>query len=136
MKKQTIYIDMDGTIADLYNEPNWLKSLRNEESGLFIRLRPLTSEKVLLKKFPKSKFRLVILSMTPKGATQEYCEKVKREKEAWLSNNFPSIKEKIFIKYGNNKNLKNSHKAILIDDNEIIRNTFNGVAIHPQQIIW
>ena len=23
-----IYFDMDGTIADLYNQPNWLKRLR------------------------------------------------------------------------------------------------------------
>ena len=27
MKKINVYLDMDGTIADLYNEKNWLEDL-------------------------------------------------------------------------------------------------------------
>ena len=40
---------------------------------------------------------------------------------------FPTFKKT----YGNNKNLKNSVNAILIDDNETIRNTFKGIAFNP-----
>lgn len=39
MKK--IYFDMDGTVADLYGEKNWLDNLRKEVCGSFINLRPL-----------------------------------------------------------------------------------------------
>lgn len=129
-----VYLDMDGTIADLYNQPNWLKTIELEMPGLFLRARPLVSEKVLLEKFPKEKYEIVILSMTPKGASLEYCEKVKREKDAWLSMHFPSLTKRIYKRYGNNKNLKGSAQAILIDDNEVIRNNWKGIALNPAQL--
>ena len=30
MKKQVVYLDMDGTIANLYGMENWLENLINE----------------------------------------------------------------------------------------------------------
>lgn len=36
-----IYFDMDGTIANLYGEENWLDNLQNEREGSFINLQPL-----------------------------------------------------------------------------------------------
>lgn len=72
--------------------------------------------------------------MTPKDASLEYCEVVKAEKDAWLTMHFPNLKKRIYKKYGHNKNLKNSVKAILIDDNEIIRNNWKGLALNPVQL--
>ena len=132
--KTKVYLDMDGTLADLYNEPNWLGALCSEASGLFLHLHPLVSEKVLLEKFPKEKYQITILSMTPKDASLEYCEKVIEEKNAWIDKYFPSLTKRIYKKYGHNKNLKNSTKAILIDDNEIIRNNWKGIALNPAQL--
>lgn len=132
--KTKVYLDMDGTLADLYNEPNWLGALCSEASGLFLHLRPLVSEKVLLEKFPKEKYDICILSMTPKDASSEYCEKVIEEKNAWVDKYFPSLTKRIYKKYGYNKNLKNSANAILIDDNEIIRNNWRGLALNPAQL--
>lgn len=132
--KTKVYLDMDGTIVDLYGQPDWLEAIRSEASGLFLRARPLVSEKVLLEKFPREKYEIVILSMTPKDASLEYCERVKTEKDLWLSRHFPSLTKRIYKKYGHNKNLKNSANAILIDDNEIIRNNWRGVALNPAQL--
>lgn len=132
--KTKVYLDMDGTIADLYGQPDWLGAIRSEASGLFLRARPLISEKVLLEKFPKEKYEIVILSMTPKGASSEYCEKVIEEKNVWVDKYFPSLTKRIYKKYGHNKNLRNSTNAILIDDNEIIRNNWRGVALNPAQL--
>lgn len=132
--KIKVYLDMDGTIADLYGQPDWLGAIRSEALGLFLRARPLVSEKVLLEKFPKEKYEIVILSMTPKGASLEYCERVIEEKNAWVDKYFPSLTKRIYKKYGHNKNLKNSTNAILIDDNEIIRNNWRGVALNPAQL--
>ena len=132
--KTKVYLDMDGTIADLYGQPDWLEAICSEASGLFLRARPLVSEKVLLEKFPKEKYEIVILSMTPKDASLEYCEKVIEEKNAWIDKYFPSLTKRIYKKYGHNKNLKNSANAILIDDNEIIRNNWRGIALNPAQL--
>lgn len=134
MKKIKVYLDLDGTIASLYTEKDWLKRLRNEEKGLFLNLKPMINQETLLEKFPKEKYEIVILSMTPKGASLEYCERVKTEKDLWLSEHFPSLTKRIYKKYGHNKNLKNSANAILIDDNEIIRNNWRGVALNPAQL--
>ena len=134
MKKIKVYLDLDGTIASLYTEKDWLKRLRNEEEGLFLNLKPMINQETLLEKFPKEKYEIVILSMTPKGASLEYCERVKTEKDLWLSEHFPSLTKRIYKKYGHNKNLKNSANAILIDDNEIIRNNWRGVALNPAQL--
>ena len=134
MKKIKVYLDLDGTIASLYTEKDWLKRLNNEEEGLFLNLKPIINQETLLEKFPKEKYEIVILSMTPKDASLEYCEKVKTEKDLWLSKHFPSLTKRIYKKYGHNKNLKNSVNAILIDDNETIRNNWKGIALNPAQL--
>lgn len=133
-RRQTIYLDMDGTIADLYSEQDWLSKLRNEQSGLFSNLKPMVSESRLLELFPSNEYDIRILTMLPKGASKEYAEIVTAEKNQWLDTYFPTLKKRIFKKYGNNKNLKGSTRAVLIDDNEEIRNNFRGLAISPMRL--
>lgn len=131
MKKINVYLDMDGTIADLYGQPNWLERLRTESLSVFSNASPMITEEALLKAIDTNYYNIIILSMTPKGASDEYCEAVKEVKRVWLSVYFPSLTKQIYLKYGHNKNLKNSKNAILIDDNEIIRQNFRGLAIEP-----
>ena len=37
----TIYLDMDGTIADLYGDPNWLAKLEASDASVYANARPL-----------------------------------------------------------------------------------------------
>lgn len=134
MKKTNVYLDMDGTIANLYGQTDWLGRLLKEEDNLFATCEPMTTEEVVFKHFPKDKYNVKVLSMTPKGATKNYCERVIEEKNAWLDKFFPNITERHYLPYGHNKNLKNSIKAILVDDNETIRNNFKGLAINPTEL--
>ena len=83
MKKITVYLDMDGTIADLYGIEGWLDRLHNEDKTIFLECAPLISEKELLNRFPAEKYEIKILSMTPLGATDEYCANVAEQKSAW-----------------------------------------------------
>ena len=131
MKKTIVYLDMDGTIADLYGMKNWLEKLENEVEGLFLGCEPLVSEEELEYIFPSETYELRICSMTPKDATEEYCQVVIEEKNIWLDKHFPSITHRVYMKYGNNKNLRNSRNHILVDDNETIRNTYKGLALYP-----
>lgn len=134
MKKTVVYLDMDGTIADLYGMKNWLKKLENEVEGLFLNCKPLVSEEELEYIFPSDVYELRICSMTPKDATEEYCQVVINEKNQWLDKYFPSITHRVYMAYGNNKNLRNSKNHILVDDNEKIRNTFKGKALAPMWV--
>jgi len=134
MKKTNVYLDMDGTIADLYNEKNWLEDLMASNTRPFENAKPLISEKTLLETFPKEKYEIKILSMTPKNATREYCKRVEKAKNEWLNKYFPTLTKRIYLPYGNNKNLKNSKNAILVDDSEPIRNTYKGLALNPSTL--
>ena len=129
MKK--VYLDMDGTIANLYECANWLQRLRNEDKTIFLECAPMTTEKDLFTIFPKDQFEIVILTMTPMNCTNEYHKQVIKQKNQWLEKYFPNIQKKIFKRYGHNKNLKNCANAILVDDNETIRNCFKGIALNP-----
>lgn len=131
MKKQIVYLDMDGTIANLYGMENWLKDLENEIEGVFIKCKPFITEKELLKYFPVEKYELRICSMTPLNASEKYCKIVIKEKNEWLDKHFPSITHRVYMKYGKSKNLRNSERHILIDDNATIRNNFKGLALYP-----
>ena len=131
MKKQTVYLDMDGTVADLYNSNDWLKRLINEDTEIFKECKPLVTQEKLFEKYPQDKYDIKVLSMTPKGASKEYCKNVIKQKNEWLDKYFPQLQKRIYKKYGYNKNLKNSKNAILIDDNEKIRNNFKGLALAP-----
>lgn len=135
MEKIVVYLDMDGTIFDLYGQNNWLEKLRTEDDTVFTGDRRMVTEEVLRTHFPADTYDVRVLSMTPKDATDEYCERVIARKNEWLDRYFPSITKRIYRKYGHNKNLKNSKYAILIDDSEPIRNSWNGLAFDPA-IYW
>lgn len=132
MKK--IYLDMDGTIADLYSQNNWLEKLNNEDKTIFLNCKPMTTQENLFKLFPSNEFEIIILTMTPNNCSIEYHNQVIEQKKQWLDKYFPLLKKQIFLKYGKNKNLKNSVNAILIDDNEVIRNNFRGIALNPANL--
>ena len=135
MEKIVVYLDMDGTIFDLYGQNNWLGRLRTEDDTVFTGDRRMVTEEILRMHFPADTYDVRVLSMTPKDATKEYCERVIARKNEWLDRYFPSITKRIYRKYGHNKNLKNSKYAILIDDSEPIRNSWNGLAFDPA-IYW
>lgn len=132
MKNRTIlYIDMDGTIADLYGEPHWLEDLNASSTRPFENAKPMISQADLLKHYPIDQYDIRVLSMTPKNATPEYCKRVAQVKDEWLNKYFPIIKHRVYIKYGHNKNLRGCRKHTLIDDNETIRLNFKGQAYAP-----
>lgn len=132
--KKTLYLDMDGTIADLYGIENWLPRLRNEDETIFLECKPMISETELLKRFPVEKYEIKILSMTPLGASDAYCKNVAEQKDAWLNKYFPSITKRIYRRYGHNKNLRNSENAVLVDDSEPIRKSWRGTALNPAEL--
>jgi len=135
MKKTKIYLDMDGTIADLYGQKNWLEKLQKEDKTIFLKCLPLISEKELFEKFNPQEYEIIILSMTPKNCSKSYHENVIQQKNEWLDYFFPHITKRIYKKFGYNKNLKNSKNAILIDDSPVIRENFKGLSYAPHDVL-
>jgi 5'(3')-deoxyribonucleotidase len=118
-----IFFDMDGTIADLYNEENWLSRLQNEQKGLFRNLKLMHDKNKLTKVFNdliELGFEIEVITWTPKNASQDYVKIVEEEKKEWIQEHFPIIKNIHCLAYGVPKQKAKYKKAkleILVDDN-------------------
>lgn len=129
-----VYLDMDGTIADLYNVKQWLERIKSNDSNLFVECEPIITQDELFEVFPPNEYDISILSMTPKDCSDSYAADVIRQKNEWLDMHFPNLKKRIYKKYSYNKNLKNSKDAILVDDNKKIRDCYRGIALDPMTL--
>lgn len=124
---KVLVFDMDGTIADLYAEPNWLADLRNENPRPYINANPLYNMENLsniLFTLKKQGWQIVITSWLSKESSVGYDIEVRRAKREWLEKyNFPAD-EIHLVKYGTTKANCTRHKGgyqILVDDNEKVR---------------
>lgn len=125
MKK--IYFDMDGTVADLYGEKNWLDNLRNEREGSFINLRPLVDMNELAMvchQLMNLGYSFGVITWLPMCASYEFERVCEEEKRAWVEEFMPWVSEFYAQSYGVPKQYAPSKRAaemILIDDNAEVR---------------
>ena len=135
MKK--IYFDMDGTLVDLYNVPNWLHQLRAHESEVFelaparINLSCLAKH---LTRLQQKGYIIGIISWLPAESTAEFDKEVRKAKIKWLAHHLPSINfdEEFFVPYGTPKELCGN--GILFDDNEAVRESWGEGAFDETKI--
>lgn len=129
MKK--IYFDMDGTVADLYGEKNWLDNLRNEREGSFINLRPLLDMNELAMvchQLMNLGYSFGVITWLPMGASYEFERVCEEEKRAWVEEFMPWVSEFYAQSYGVPKQYAPSKRAaemILVDDNAEVRAMWN-----------
>ena len=90
-----IYLDMDGTIADLYAVPNWLKMLRAENPTPYIQAEPLVRLSALarhLNRLQRNGYIIGIISWGSKHATPEYVTTTREKALEWLEDYIRSEK--------------------------------------------
>ena len=137
----TINFDMDGTIADLYANPNWLPMLRAFDPTPYATAKPLLRLNVLARKLnalQKAGYELAIISWLSKESNAEYDELVTATKMAWLAEHLPSVKwDRItIVPYGTPKEMFCGNPLdILFDDEERNRNNWTGRAYDVQNIM-
>jgi len=91
---RTIWLDMDGTIIDLYADPNWLKRIEDEDVSLYEEAKPLINIKDFkkcCKKLQDKGYKIGIISYLPWEASKKYKKAVKKAKENYLKNYFSDI---------------------------------------------
>lgn len=134
----TINFDMDGTIADLYNVPNWLDYLLKEDEYPYSAAAPMLNMSLLarlLNKLQNKGYEINVISWLSKNGTKEYDEKVTRAKKKWLTKHLKSVKfDNIYIvPYGTPKHTL-SH-GILFDDEQRNRDDWGAGAYNVDNII-
>lgn len=133
----TIYFDMDGTIADLYNVENWLPKLRAENPSPYVEAEAMINMgelQLYLSILQNRGCKLGVISWLSKGSSKSYDKKVREAKKNWLRENLPEITfdETHFVKYGTRKDyIAKDKDGILFDDSEEVRNNWRGIAVNP-----
>ena len=138
---RAIYFDMDGTIANLYADAEWLIKLRNQNPAPYKTASPLLNMRVLartLNKLQKSGYVIGIVSWLSKVSTPQYDEAVTNAKLSWLHKHIGSVafNEVHIIPYGTPKQSVVHHPCgILFDDEDKNRKEWRGRAYEPADIL-
>lgn len=136
-----ICFDMDGTIANLYGVENWLAMLINHDETPYkeaTTLVNMNSLARLLNKLQKLGYEIGIISWLAKDSIDEYDERVKKAKLAWLKKHLKSVHFDFIeiVPYGTDKNIVCKDSVdILFDDEENNRKNWKGQAHNVYNII-
>lgn len=122
MTKPYIWLDMDGTIADLYGVRSWLSYIILEDVTPFKAAAPLYNIKELLQVLNqlKNTFNIGIISWLPKNGRPVYNKKVAKAKINWLKKHkLYSLLDNIqIVEYNTNKAevCQSIGRGYLVDD--------------------
>lgn len=138
MEVKAIWFDMDGTIADLYGDKDWLAKLSAFNPEPYANARPLVRMQSLarvLNRLQREGYEIGIVSWLSKNGSEAYGEAVAKAKREWLAKHLASVHfDHIdIIAYGTPK--QNGRDGILFDDEEPNRNNWNGIAYDVNNII-
>ena len=133
-----ICFDMDGTIADLYNYPDWLYCLRHEDPTPYRLANPMWDMEKLrnvLLRLAAQGWHIRVISWLSMDSSKAYKTAVRKEKLAWLKRyNFP-FEVAHLVQYGTTKAdcvRRVADHAILVDDSENVRDGWSlGETIDP-----
>ena len=136
----TIWLDMDGTIADLYGVENWLPMLRASDPTPYAIAKPIprmASLARMLNARQRKGYRIAIITALSKDSSPEYDAAVMVAKLEWLAKHLPSVHwdEIKFVPYTYAKNDANQGEDILFDDEDRHLNAWTGLAINAANII-
>lgn len=116
----TIYLDMDGTFYNLYGIDGWLDELLTESKNIFTKGNSLYKIEDLQKTFENvsSKYKLGIITWTPKECRKTYVGNTAKQKYKWLRENdlMKYFSKIVMVEYGKEKYKYMEENDILIDD--------------------
>ena len=139
--KNTIYFDMDGTIANLYGCENWLDSLINGKTKPYREAKSMVDMRKLgklLNALKANGYEIGIVSWLSKNGTDEYNARVTKAKTDWLARHLGAVEfdEIHIVKYGTPKHeIVNNPLGILVDDEKPNRDNWLGTAYDVTAIL-
>lgn len=129
----TIYLDLDGTVYDLYNIEQWEEKLRAEQPNMYNQNRPLFTPRIhiIVSALLRFGVKFHVITKLSKTATKNYAELTSEEKRSWVRNNLPFVSNVSTIPYADHKSnyiRRKDEENILIDDSEYECNDWTGTA--------
>lgn len=136
---KAIWLDLDGSIADLYGVDRWLEYLMNEDTTPYIAAKPLLNLSLLaryLNRLQRAGWKIGIISWTAKHGTDLYNGEVALAKLAWLHEHLTSVQwDNIkIVPYGTDK-FTTCGGGILFDDEQGNRDAWQDESFTPDRIL-
>jgi hypothetical protein len=136
--KNTIWFDLDGTLAGLYDVPNWLPMLIASDPTPYKLAAPLVNMNTLARKLnrlQRAGYKIGVISWLSKSSTPEYDKAVTAAKLWWLNKHLTSVSwdEIKIVAYGTSK-ITECGGGILFDDEDKNRNEWGEGAYEPNEI--
>jgi hypothetical protein len=138
---KAIYFDMDGTIADFYGVPNWLRYLNESDPYPYEVAKPLLNMNLLarlLNRLQREGWHIGIVSWTSKTGSLVFNSTTSYAKRNWLHRHLHSVNwdEIRIIPYGTPKQTAVQFpEGILFDDEAPNRESWEGTAYDVENII-
>lgn len=132
MSSIKIYFDLDGTVYDLYNVPNWLEILRNENPDVYTMGEKLFSDELYKVAATLMRYgvKFGVITWGSMVASPEFEVQTENVKRQWVNENLPFVESFVYQQYGTPKQqaIKNrTQNDILIDDNsEVLKVWINN----------
>lgn len=138
--KKTIFFDLDGTLAGLYDVQNWLQSLRTYDATPYQKAKVLINMSALARLLHKAQrlgYKVGVISWLSMDSTVEYDQQVTQAKLNWLKLHLPSVKWDIIhiTEYGVPKHSLANKGDILFDDNADVRSAWGENAYAENEIL-
>ena len=127
-----IALDMDGTLAGLYDVPNWLERLHHEDATPYEVAEPLCNMDALARTLKIARaegHKVEIVSWNCKGdISTEYRRKVRKAKVHWLKQHglLDEVDAVHVVKHGTPKSKVASGQGVLFDDETANRQEWNS----------
>lgn len=133
------WLDMDGTIADLYGVEGWLDYLKGEDVTPYLKARGLGNLALVaryLNKAQKNGHEVGVITWTSKGGTADYNKRVAAAKLTWLARHMGSVNWDMVkvVPYGTDK-LAATGGGVLFDDEEPNRKAWGEGAHTPAEMV-
>jgi hypothetical protein len=138
--EKKIYFDMDGTIANLYDVPDWLDKLRSYNDEPYRVAEPkvdLVRLANILYRLRFNGWQVSVISWLSKESVKDYDKRVRQAKREWLKK-IPFIFDHLhLVKYGTPKHYIG--QGLLVDDNAEVRQAWeklSGITVDAQPNNW
>ena len=143
MNEIRIYLDMDGTFANLYAVEGWLEMLQAQDPTPYAKAKPMVHMPTMARQINALRtlgVKVGVLSWLSKTATDEYNTEVEKVKRKWLAKHLPSVEfdEIHIVPYGTPKYTVADMVGILVDDEERNRKEWvqnGGAAVNAEYLL-
>lgn len=139
----TVALDLDGTLASLYDVKGWLEALEAHDATPYYEAGTLADMdylNTLIELYKNAGGHVCVVSWTAKGdIPHSYYTATQAAKMLWLRDNLPAVDDIRIVEYGTPKYLvvKDVKNTVLFDDERHNRDAFRragGMARYPKSL--